>query len=158
MSVANRRLACECEANLPALEERRLESATTDGETDGETDVSGEFQGGGARRRVECPNHVWFMDFIFDTTSNGRPLKSNGRPLKSNGRPLKIFSMSDASTRDCIALEVGRKFNSDDLVQRLIGLLAIGGVPKFIRCDSGLSVRDLCQREAVSEASFFLAA
>jgi transposase InsO family protein len=83
----------------------------------------GSTEGGITRRKAEYRNHVWSMDFIFDTTSNGRP--------------LKILSMIDEYTRECIALEVGRKFNSDDLVQLLIELFGIRGVPKFIRCDNG---------------------
>ena len=83
----------------------------------------GNADGGITRRKAEHRNHVWSMDFIFDRTANGRP--------------LKILSMIDEYTRECIALEVGRKFNSDDLVNLLIDLFAIRGVPRFIRCDNG---------------------
>jgi len=87
--------------------------------------------------RPATPDATWSMDFIFDTTSNGRP--------------LKILSMIDEYTRECIALEVGRKFNSDDLVQLLIELFGIRGVPKFLRCDNGAEfisnrLRDFLQR------------
>jgi transposase InsO family protein len=40
-------------------------------------------------------------------------------------------------TRECLALEVGRKFTGEHLVEVLIDLFAIRGVPKFIRSDNG---------------------
>jgi putative transposase len=83
----------------------------------------GSAEGGITRCKAAYRNHVWSMGFIFDTTSNGCP--------------LKILSMIDEYTRERIALEVGRKFNSDDLVQLLIELFGIRGVAKFIRCDNG---------------------
>lgn len=90
----------------------------------------GNSAGGITQRKAEHRNHVWSMDFIFDRTYNGRP--------------LKILSLIDEYTRECIALEVGRKFNSDDLVSLLVDLFAIRGVPKLIRCDNGPEF--ICQR------------
>ncbi len=49
----------------------------------------GSSDGGIIRRRAEHKNHVWSMDFVFDRTANGRP--------------VKIFSMIDEYTRECIA-------------------------------------------------------
>ena len=43
----------------------------------------------------------------------------------------------DEFTRECLALEVGRKFIGDNLVEVLIDLFAIRGVPKLIRSDNG---------------------
>lgn len=63
------------------------------------------------------------VDFIFDRTANGRP--------------LKILSLIDEFTRECIALEVNRKFTGDDLVTLLVDLFAIRGRPQFIRSDNG---------------------
>uniref|UniRef100_UPI003A97C612 DDE-type integrase/transposase/recombinase n=1 Tax=Rosistilla oblonga TaxID=2527990 RepID=UPI003A97C612 len=40
-------------------------------------------------------------------------------------------------TRECIALEAGRKCTGDDLVQLLSELFVIRGVPSFIRSDNG---------------------
>ena len=43
----------------------------------------------------------------------------------------------DEYTRECIALEVGRKFTGEHLIDTLTDLLAIRGVPRFIRSDNG---------------------
>ena len=83
----------------------------------------GDCNGGIRRRRAERLNHVWSVDFIFDRTANGRP--------------LKILSLIDEFTRECIALEVNRKFTGDDLVTLLVDLFAIRGRPQFIRSDNG---------------------
>ena len=39
-----------------------------------------------ARLRAEHPNHVWALDFIFDATSDGRPLKALSMCDESPGR------------------------------------------------------------------------
>jgi len=83
----------------------------------------GTTEGGITRRQAKHPNHVWSIDFIFDRTENGRP--------------LKILSLVDEFTRECIALEVNRKFTGDHLVELLTDLFAIRGVPEFIRSDNG---------------------
>ena len=83
----------------------------------------GDSGGGITRRQAERMNHVWSLDFIFDRTTNGRP--------------LKILSMIDEFTRECIALEVNRRITSEDVIGVLVDLFAIRGVPEFIRCDNG---------------------
>ena len=83
----------------------------------------GTIEGGITRRKAECPNHVWSIDFIFDRTENGRS--------------IKILSVIDEFTRQCIALEVHRRFTGNDLVFLLKDLFLIRGVPKFIRSDNG---------------------
>lgn len=83
----------------------------------------GSTEGGIGRRRAVRVNHVWSIDFIFDRTSNGRS--------------LKILSLIDEYTRECIALEVSRRFTGDDLVDLLVDVFSIRGVPEFIRSDNG---------------------
>lgn len=83
----------------------------------------GSSMGGIVRRKAEHPNHVWSVDFIFDRTTNGRP--------------LKILVVIDEYTRECLALEVARRFTSDDFIELLTELLAIRGTPQFIRSDNG---------------------
>ncbi|MCH1494971.1 MAG: hypothetical protein L7U72_07070, partial [Rubripirellula sp.] len=56
------------------------------------------------------------IDFIVDRTSNGRS--------------LKILSLIDEYTRECIALEVSRRFTGDDLVDLLVDVFSIRGVPE----------------------------
>ena len=83
----------------------------------------GDSSGGIERRQAESANHVWSIDFIFDHTENGRS--------------LKILSVIDEFTRECIALEVHRRFTGDDLVSLMSELFSIRGVPSFIRSDNG---------------------
>tara|TARA_R110001592_G_C13053437_1_gene740351 strand:+ start:494 stop:1261 length:768 start_codon:yes stop_codon:yes gene_type:complete len=83
----------------------------------------GNSSGGILRRKSERMNQVWSMDFIFDRTTNGRA--------------IKILSIIDEYTRECIALRVSRKFTSDDVIAALVDLIAIRGVPAFVRCDNG---------------------
>ena len=83
----------------------------------------GSADGGIVRRKAESRDHVWSVDFIFDRTINGRS--------------LKMLVVIDEFTRECLALEVGRKFTGEHLVEVLIDLFAIRGVPKFIRSDNG---------------------
>ena len=83
----------------------------------------GDENGGIARRKAEHRNHVWSIDFIFDRTRNGRP--------------LKILSLIDEYTRECLALEVDRRCTGDNVVELLVDVFAIRGVPKFIRSDNG---------------------
>lgn len=83
----------------------------------------GDASGGITRCKAERMNHVWSLDFVFDRTVNGRP--------------LKILSIVDEFTRECIALEVNRRITSEDVVGVLVDLFAIRGVPEFVRCDNG---------------------
>jgi transposase InsO family protein len=75
------------------------------------------------RRRAERKNHVWTWDFIFDRTTNGRS--------------LKWLSIIDEHTRECLALEVNRRMTSDQVIDVLVDLFAIRGVPEYIRSDNG---------------------
>jgi transposase InsO family protein len=75
------------------------------------------------RRRAERKNHVWTWDFIFDRTTNGRS--------------LKWLSIIDEHTRECLALEVNRRMTSDQVIDVLVDLFAIRGVPEHIRSDNG---------------------
>lgn len=75
------------------------------------------------RRRAEGPNEVWAWDFIFDRTANGRS--------------LKWLSVVDEYTRECVALEVGRTMTATDVVDVLIDLVAVRGLPRHIRSDNG---------------------
>lgn len=83
----------------------------------------GDSSGGIARRKAERMNQVWSLDFIFDRTVNGRP--------------LKILSIIDEYTRECIAQKVNRRITSEDVIGILVDLFAIRGVPEFMRSDNG---------------------
>jgi putative transposase len=89
-----------------------------------------------SRLRAEWPNQVWALDFIFDATSDGRPLKS--------------LSMCDEFTRESLASRVSRSITADDVVAALDVACAERGAPEFIRCDNGpelvaAAIRDWCR-------------
>ena len=75
------------------------------------------------RHRAEHRNHVWAWDFIFDRTSNGRS--------------IKWLSVIDEHTRECLALEVERSMTAGDVVEVLMELAAVRGLPEHIRSDNG---------------------
>lgn len=88
------------------------------------------------RLRAERPNHVWALDFLFDATSDGRP--------------LKVLSMCDEYTRENLARRVGRSITADDVVDALDEAYRRRGAPEFIRCDNGpelvaVAIRDWCR-------------
>ena len=75
------------------------------------------------RHRPEYRNHVWSYDFLFDRTREGRP--------------LKILCLLDEYTRECLALRVGRRIRSAEVLETLDELFMIRGIPDHIRSDNG---------------------
>ncbi len=75
------------------------------------------------RHRPEYPNHVWSYDFVADQTEDGRR--------------LKIFVVIDEYTRRCLALEVGRRFTSEDVIDTMRALFELYGTPTHVRSDNG---------------------
>lgn len=75
------------------------------------------------RRQAQRPNDVWAWDFVHDRTEDGRP--------------LKWFSIVDEYTRECLALEVNRRMASREVVDLLVEIFAIRGVPSYLRSDNG---------------------
>ncbi|NDG64518.1 MAG: hypothetical protein EBY29_13805 [Planctomycetes bacterium] len=65
----------------------------------------GSAQSGILRKQAIRKNQVWGMDFIFDWTANGRP--------------IKILVVLDECTRENLALEVSRKPKSHDVIRVL---------------------------------------
>ena len=72
---------------------------------------------------AEGPNHVWSVDFCFDTCLNGTK--------------LKVLAVVDEFTRECLALETHSSFKSLRVQQVLSGLFETRGAPKFLRSDNG---------------------
>ena len=75
------------------------------------------------RLRPEYPNHVWAYDFVADRTVDGRP--------------LKMLTVIDEFSRQCLAIAVARRLNSDDVLVSLTDLIVEHGPPAFIRSDNG---------------------
>ena len=73
--------------------------------------------------KSERPNHVWCLDFCFDSCLNGTK--------------LKILAVIDENTRECLALEVGTKLTAKGVIGVLEGAMAKYGVPEFLRSDNG---------------------
>lgn len=68
-------------------------------------------------------NHVWTYDFIEDRTETGSR--------------LRILAVVDEYTRECLAIEVGRSFDSLKVIRCLEWLFLTKGVPEYIRSDNG---------------------
>lgn len=75
------------------------------------------------RLRPESKDHVWAYDFVTGRTHDGVT--------------FKMLTIVDEFTRECLAIDVGRKLTSDDVLERLAWLMATRGVPEHIRSDNG---------------------
>jgi putative transposase len=92
------------------------------------------------RRRAEFPNHVWSYDFVLERTHDGRA--------------FRMLTIVDEYTRECLAIEVDRKLNSDRVLERLADLFVRRGTPQYLRSDNGpeftaKKVREWLERVAV---------
>jgi transposase InsO family protein len=54
-----------------------------------------------------------------------------------DGRPLKILTVIDEDSRECLALVVERRLQSDDVLSCLTELFIKHGPPEYIRSDNG---------------------
>ena len=75
------------------------------------------------RLRPEHQNHVWSYDFVEDRTHDGRK--------------LRMLNIIDEFTRECLAIRVGRRLRSTDVIDVLSDLFILRGVPSYIRSDNG---------------------
>jgi transposase InsO family protein len=73
--------------------------------------------------KADAPNKVWAVDFQFDATTDGRP--------------IKIVSIVDEHTRECLGGLVERSVTADALIDELDRLAAIRSYPAVLRCDNG---------------------
>lgn len=90
-----------------------------------------------ARLRAERPDHVWALDFQFDTTQDGRI--------------LKLLHVVDEHTREALAIQVERRIDADRTVSVLERIVAARGCsPELVRMDNGPeltanALRDWCR-------------
>lgn len=75
------------------------------------------------RLRPEHRDHVWSYDFVAERTANGRAF-----------RTLNII---DEFTRECLAIKVGRRITSQEVIDALFELFILRGIPEYIRSDNG---------------------
>jgi len=92
------------------------------------------------RLRPAYKDHVWSYDFVQARTRDGRP--------------LRLLTLIDEFTRECLAIEVARRLNSDDVLELLTRLFVQRGTPKYLRSDNGAeftatAVRDWLRRIGV---------
>ena len=75
------------------------------------------------RLRPTHKDHVWAYDFVHGQTRAGHS--------------FRMLAIIDEATRECLSIDVARKLNHDDVLERLSWLMATRGVPKHIRSDNG---------------------
>ena len=75
------------------------------------------------RLRPEYKDHVWSYDFVHARTRDGRS--------------FRMLTVIDEYTRECLSIDVARKLNHDDVLERLAWLMATRGVPGHVRSDNG---------------------
>ena len=83
------------------------------------------------RLRPERANHVWAYDFVKDRTRDGRKIRMLN-VVEPRGSPVV-----DEFTRECLAIRVGRKLGSADVIDVLADLFIARGTPGYIRSDNG---------------------
>jgi transposase InsO family protein len=92
------------------------------------------------RLRPTHQDHVWSYDFVQDRTKEGRP--------------LRMLTIVDEYTRECLSIDVARKLDHEDVLERLAYLFVTRGVPEHLRSDNGSeftaqAVRDWLARVGV---------
>ena len=51
----------------------------------------------------------------------------------SEGRAFRLLTIIDEYTRECLAIDVARRLNSEDVLFRLEQLFVFRGIPDYIR-------------------------
>ena len=75
------------------------------------------------RLRAERANHVWSYDFVQHRTHDGRA--------------YRMLNIVDEFSRECLAIRINRRLNSNDVIDVLSNLFLLRGVPAYIRSDNG---------------------
>jgi len=88
------------------------------------------------RLRPCWPNHVWSYDFVMARTHDGKA--------------FRMLTIIDEYTRECLALEVSRRFDADAVLYRLTDLFVSRRPPDYIRSDNGPEFTAKAVREWLS--------
>jgi len=75
------------------------------------------------RLRPQYKDHVWTYDFVQTRTHDGRV--------------VRMLTVLDEHTRECLAIDVARCLDSEDVLERLTWLFVTRGVPEHLRSDNG---------------------
>jgi putative transposase len=78
------------------------------------------------RQSLSVPNQEWAIDFASD--------------IAASGQRLRVFSVVDAFTRECLALETDTSMPSRRVTRVLQRIINLRGVPQFLRSDNGPEV------------------
>lgn len=89
------------------------------------------------------PNERWSMDFVCDTTAEGRP--------------CRIWALVDDATRECPLLLVDRSLPARRVVEALELLVLLRGRPEAMVCDNGPEFVSLTLDQWASAAGVTLA-
>jgi putative transposase len=68
-------------------------------------------------------NERWAMDFVSDSTADGRS--------------FRVLTVIDTHTRECLALDVERSMGASHVTAALDRAIATRGKPRMITCDNG---------------------
>ncbi len=85
------------------------------------------------RLRPERKDHVWAYDFVHERTHDGRA--------------FRLLTIVDEYTRECLAIDVARRLNSENVLERLAELFVNRGVADHIRSDNGPEFTSRAVRE-----------
>jgi putative transposase len=75
------------------------------------------------RLRPERPRHVWSYDFVNARTHDGRS--------------LRLLALIDECARECLAIRVGRRMGSQEVIETLADVMRVRGIPEHLRSDNG---------------------
>ena len=75
------------------------------------------------RLRPLWNNHVWSYDFVSDRLNNGKS--------------IRMLTIIDEYSRECLAIKVSYRLNSNDIIDVLSDLFITKGLPDYIRSDNG---------------------
>jgi transposase InsO family protein len=70
------------------------------------------------RLRPERKDHVWAYDFVEDQTHRGKK--------------IRMLTIVDEYTRECLAIRVDRRLNSEDVLEQLAALFVYRGTPAYL--------------------------
>jgi putative transposase len=76
--------------------------------------------------KPKYPDHIWSMDFMWDSLANGRT--------------TKVLSVVDEYTHKCFRIEVDTSINGVRVARVLTEIAQIEGLPEIIIIDNGLEV------------------
>ena len=68
-------------------------------------------------------NHVCSYDFVQTRTHDNRS--------------FRLLTIIDEYTRECLAIDIGRRLTKENVLDRLTNLFVCRGIPEYIRSDNG---------------------